>query len=144
MNPYVKRVRPLDDYQLEMVFENGEHRIFDVKPYLRHGVFVRLQNRAIFQAVRVVAGSVEWPGELDLSYDTLYLESRPILAPTAVENEEETEEEILASERKWDELFARPESRRLLRTMAAEAREDYLAGYTTDVKITDDGRLAPG
>jgi hypothetical protein len=85
MNPYVKYVRPLDDYQLEIVFENGERRIFDVKPYLRRGVFIRLQNRAIFQAVRVVAGSVEWPGELDLSYDTLYLESRPILAPAAVE-----------------------------------------------------------
>jgi hypothetical protein len=41
---------------------------------------VRLQNRATFQAARVVAGSVEWPGGLDLSYDTLYLESQPIAA----------------------------------------------------------------
>lgn len=85
MNPYVKHVRPLDDYQLEMVFENGERRLFDVKPYLQRGLFVRLQNRAVFQAARVVAGSVEWPGDLDLSYDTLYLESRPIAAPAASE-----------------------------------------------------------
>ena len=83
MNPYVKHVRPLDDYQLEMVFENGERRLFDVKPYLQRGLFVRLQNRAAFQSARVVAGSVEWPGDLDLSYDTLYLESRPIAAPAA-------------------------------------------------------------
>ena len=75
MNPFVKQVRPLEDYQLELIFENGEQRIFDVKPYLKRGVFVRLQNRATFQAVRVVAGSVEWPGELDLSYDTLYLKA---------------------------------------------------------------------
>jgi len=81
MNPYVEHVRPLDDYRLEVVFDNGERRLFDVKPYLQRGVFVRLQNRAIFQAARVVAGSVEWPGELDLSYDTLYLESQPIAAP---------------------------------------------------------------
>ena len=46
MNPYVKRVRPLEDYQLEIIFENSERRIFDVKPYLKRGVFVRLQNRA--------------------------------------------------------------------------------------------------
>lgn len=84
MNPYVKYVRPLDDYQLEVIFENGERRLFDVKPYLQRGVFVRLQNRAVFQTARVVAGSVEWPGELDLSYDTLYLESRPITTPAAV------------------------------------------------------------
>ena len=88
MNPYVKRVRPLKDYQLEIIFENSERRIFDVKPYLKRGVFVRLQNRAVFQAVRVVAGSVEWPGELDLSYDTLYLESQPTtIAPEVLQRQ---------------------------------------------------------
>ena len=44
MNPYVKRVRPLDDYQLEVEFENGERRLFDMKPYLQRGVFVRLRE----------------------------------------------------------------------------------------------------
>jgi hypothetical protein len=76
MNPYVKFVRPLDDYELALEFENGEHRIFDLKPYLEMGVFKRLQNRALFKTARVVAGSVEWSGEIDLSYDTLFLESR--------------------------------------------------------------------
>jgi hypothetical protein len=57
--------------------------------------------------------------------------------------EAETEEEIGASEKRWDELLVMPESKRLLRAMATEAREDYLAGRTTDVKITDDGRLSP-
>ena len=77
MNPYVKSIKARDDYWLELVFENGEQRMFDLKPYLGRGVFARLQNRALFQAARVVAGSVEWPGEVDLSYDTLYLESQP-------------------------------------------------------------------
>jgi hypothetical protein len=87
MNPYVKQVYPLEDYQLELIFDNGESRIFDVKPYLQRGVFVHLQNRAAFQAARVVAGSVEWPGEVDLSYDTLYLDSRPIADVPAVAEE---------------------------------------------------------
>lgn len=81
MNPYVKQVRPLDDCRLGVLFENGEQRIFDVKPYLQRGVFARLQNPALFGAARVVAGSVEWPGGLDLSYDTLYLESQPAAVP---------------------------------------------------------------
>ncbi len=85
MNPFVKSVRPLDDYRLEILFENGERRLFDMSPYLRRGVFVRLQNRAAFQAARVVAGSVEWPGEVDLSYDTLYLESQAMNAAPVVE-----------------------------------------------------------
>ena len=32
--------------------------------------------RSVFRSVRVVAGSVEWPGGIDRSYDTLYLEGR--------------------------------------------------------------------
>lgn len=78
MNPFVKSVRPLADYRLELAFENGEQRIFDLTPYLGRGVFSRLQNPALFRMARVVAGSVEWPGEVDLSYDTLYLESQPL------------------------------------------------------------------
>jgi len=84
MNPYVKQVLPREDYQLELIFENGEHRIFDMKPYLQRGVFVCLQDYAKFQGARVVAGSVEWPGEIDLSYDTLYLESQVVDAASIV------------------------------------------------------------
>jgi len=84
MNPRITAARAVDDYELEVSFANGECRRFDVKPYLDRGIFVRLRNRALFGAVRVVAGSVEWPGGLDLSYDTLYLEGQPIgQSPTA-------------------------------------------------------------
>ena len=77
MNPYVKSVRPQDDYCLLLTFVNGEKRIFDVKPYLDKGVFTRLKNVAEFKTARVVSGSVEWCGEIDLSNDTLYLASTP-------------------------------------------------------------------
>jgi hypothetical protein len=33
MNPYVKSVKPRDNYCLLLTFENGEKRIFDLKPY---------------------------------------------------------------------------------------------------------------
>ena len=74
MNPYVKKVKPLENYCLMLWFENGEQKIFDLKPYLNKGVFNQLKNTALFDSVRVVAGSVEWENEIDLSYDTLYLE----------------------------------------------------------------------
>ena len=78
MNPHVKHIRPLEDYRLEVVFDSGELRRFDLTPYLERGVFARLRNRALFNNARVVAGSIEWPGGLDLSYDTLYLEGTPV------------------------------------------------------------------
>jgi hypothetical protein len=78
MNPYVKSIDIVDNSHLKLIFENGEQRLFDINPFLSRGVFNRLQNPALFRAARVVACSVEWPGGLDLSYDTLYIESTRI------------------------------------------------------------------
>lgn len=78
MNPYVKDLTPLPDYRLLLYFENGETRIFDVTPYLEYGIFQRIRLPGVFGLAKVLAGSVEWPGEMDLSYDTLYLESQPV------------------------------------------------------------------
>jgi hypothetical protein len=86
MNPRVKSVRALEGHELEVSFDNGESRRFDVKPYLGRGLFVRLRDQDAFRAVRVVAGSVEWANGLDLSYDTLYAEGQPI--PTATRQAE--------------------------------------------------------
>jgi len=74
MNPYVKKVKPLENYCLMLWFENVEQKIFDLKPYLNKGIFNQLKNNSLFASVRVVAGSVEWANEINLSYDTLYLE----------------------------------------------------------------------
>ena len=78
MNPYVKSVRPNEDYRLLLTFENGEKRVFDLKSYLEKPVFRQLKNISLFQTARVVSGSVEWQGGVDLSYDTLYVESKPL------------------------------------------------------------------
>jgi len=80
MNPYVKSIQFKDDYCLLLTFENDEKRIFDLKPYFDKPVFARLKNTALFKTARVVSGAVEWQGEIDLSYDTLYLESKIVKA----------------------------------------------------------------
>lgn len=40
MNPRVQQVHPNSDYTVTLTFTNGEVRIFDVKPYLKQGIFV--------------------------------------------------------------------------------------------------------
>jgi hypothetical protein len=77
MNPDVIEVRPLDDYQLRLIFEGGEVRDFDVKPYLGFGIFAELHDESYFHQAYVEFGSIEWPHGQGLSYDTLYLESVP-------------------------------------------------------------------
>ena len=73
MNPEVKSVEPLDNYQLKLHFENGDLKIFDVSPYLEKGIFKELKDCNYFKSVRVVSGAVQWPHEQDFSNDTLYI-----------------------------------------------------------------------
>jgi Protein of unknown function (DUF2442) len=80
MNPYIKKVQPLDNHCLMIWFENEEQKIFDVKPYLSKGVFSQLKDPLLFVSVRVISGSVEWANGLDLSYDTLYLEGLALIS----------------------------------------------------------------
>jgi hypothetical protein len=77
--PRIQSVRTLPDFQLVVAFDNGEHRLFDVYPYMDRGVFQALKNLAVFERIATHPSFVEWPGEIDLSADTLYLKGQPIL-----------------------------------------------------------------
>ena len=76
MNPRVTKVTPAADYRLNLEFENGEQRQFDVAPYLDKGIFTRLRDPAYFSRVAVAMGTVEWPEGQDFCPDTLYELSR--------------------------------------------------------------------
>ena len=83
MNPHVTRATPQAEHRLLLEFDNGETRLFDLTPWLDKGVFRALRDSPEFAQARVVDGSVEWPGEIDLSYDTLYLRSVVVKQATA-------------------------------------------------------------
>ena len=75
MNPRVKIVKPNDNYTLNITFENGEDKTFDMKPYLNIGIFKELKDKSIFNSVKPFLGSIQWKNGQDLCPDTLYLES---------------------------------------------------------------------
>jgi hypothetical protein len=76
MNPRIKEVHPNEDFTLDIVFENNEEKVFDVKPYLDKGIFKQLKDRSIFNSVKPFLGSIQWINGLDFCPDTLYLESK--------------------------------------------------------------------
>ena len=76
----VTNAKALDDYQLELMFENNEVKIFDVKPYLETGLFKMLKDKPFFQKVRVSFGSVAWANGIDLDPEVLYEEGKPSVA----------------------------------------------------------------
>jgi hypothetical protein len=71
-------VKANDDYSLDLRFNDGAVRRFDVKPFLDRGVFRELKNLDYFKRVRIAFGTVQWPNEQDIGPDTLYLDSSAI------------------------------------------------------------------
>ena len=74
----VNAVKVLRNYRLELSFNNGETRVFDVGPYLDRGIFTELRDPDYFQSVRLAFGSIAWPNEQDFGPESLYVESRPL------------------------------------------------------------------
>ncbi len=71
----VVSIKPLPDYYLLVVFEDGVEKRYDVKPlFEKWEVFKALLTDGLFRRVKVDAGGygVSWNDEIDLSCDELY------------------------------------------------------------------------
>ena len=67
----VTNVRPLDDYQIYVELQDGRKGVFDLKPYLNHGVFSELKDKNYFSQVSIAFGAVTWPHAQDIAPETL-------------------------------------------------------------------------
>ena len=81
------------DFTLTLCFDNGERRLFDAKPFLKKGtVFEHFKKYANFCRVYVdstsavawdidpkIDSNLVWNNKVDISPDTCYLESCPII-----------------------------------------------------------------
>ncbi len=74
----VKKVEPRDDYFLLLTFENGERRLFDMKPYLNKGIFKELRDVELFNTAHVSFNSVSWDNEADFDPEALYEGGLPL------------------------------------------------------------------
>jgi hypothetical protein len=63
-----------DDWTLDLSFDDGAERRFDVKPFLDYEAFEPLRDINVFKSIRNCGYFVEWIHEVDLSADTLYLD----------------------------------------------------------------------
>ena len=72
LRPTVTKVIPEKNYQLLLEFNNGESKLFDVKPYIKGIWFGRLSDEAYFKTVRTNGFSIEWPDGQDICPDDLY------------------------------------------------------------------------
>ena len=84
MRPTVKTVQANSDYTLSLLFDNGEKRIFDVKPYLDGAGFLELRDMRLFKTVKICDDTIQWIHDQDFCPDTLYLESKAMGSGTTL------------------------------------------------------------
>ena len=76
MNPRVIKVVANDNYTVQIEFENGENKIYDMNPLLNFGVFKELKDLSYFKQVRPFMGTISWPHGQDICPDTLYMDGK--------------------------------------------------------------------
>lgn len=79
MRPKAIDVKVLENYQLEILFDNKQRKIFDVKPYFKFKIFKELKNVNKFNNVKISGLSIEWDNGADICPDELYNNSKEII-----------------------------------------------------------------
>ncbi len=77
MNPRPVSVKPTASFELLVTFQNGERRVFDMKPLLSQPLYLPLKNPALFSKAKADGMCVYWNEDIDLCPDMLYTESIP-------------------------------------------------------------------
>ncbi|MBR4196856.1 MAG: DUF2442 domain-containing protein [Synergistaceae bacterium] len=76
MLPRVSSVEARPDYSLVVTFRNGERRLYNAESLLKLPMYRNLAK--VFMLARAEYGAVIWPGDMDISPDTLYMNSTVI------------------------------------------------------------------
>ncbi len=77
LRPTAVSVSAEGDYILRVVFDSGEIKLFDVKPYLKGAWYGQLWDKNYFRRVKTDGFTVVWPDGQDLCPDELYKLSVP-------------------------------------------------------------------
>ena len=71
----ITEVRPLEAFRLKLCFDDGTVGIVDLSHLAGRGVFETWKTPGFFQKVVLTpVGALEWPGQIDLCPDALYLQ----------------------------------------------------------------------
>ena len=74
----VIKVKVLEDYKLELTFDNDVVKIKNMKPHLNTGVFKALRKKEVFNSVKINFGTISWGNDIDMCADYLYETSEKI------------------------------------------------------------------
>ena len=88
----VTEIRILDDYKLQLTFDDDKSGILDCKPFIeKGGVFSKLRDPEFFKSVQIniELGVLTWGDEIDIAPETVYSIATGSPLPEWMENREQ-------------------------------------------------------
>ncbi|MBE6729986.1 MAG: DUF2442 domain-containing protein [Ruminococcaceae bacterium] len=76
--PRVTQVEATDNFELLLLFNNGEKKKFDAKSLLELPIYAPLRNIGFFKTVKADNMCVFWNDDIDICPDMLYMQSVPV------------------------------------------------------------------
>lgn len=73
--PSLKEVLVRDDFKIELIYANGEKKVYDFRDDLEHPFYQELKDCELFSKVSVVQGELYWESGQDFCPNTLYEKS---------------------------------------------------------------------
>lgn len=79
----ITEAKPVDRFHVFLRFDDGASGTVDLSHFAGRGVFGAWLEEGVFEQLSITAaGALQWPGDLDLCPDSLYLQ---MLGKSAVE-----------------------------------------------------------
>ena len=74
LQPRLLSIKPIEPLKLELAYETGEVKIFDVAPYAAGTWYGQLKDERYFKSVQLLPGGIgiEWPEGQDIAPHELY------------------------------------------------------------------------
>ena len=67
--------KPVDRFHVFLRFDDGASGTLDLSHFAGRGVFRAWQQEGVFEQISISpAGALQWPGDLDMCPDSLYLQ----------------------------------------------------------------------
>lgn len=70
--PRIENVEVLNNYELKIIYKNGEIKFYNMKKNLQYEWYKNLKNKEYFKLVKSVETTLEWPNGEDIDPNELY------------------------------------------------------------------------
>ncbi|PLS25943.1 DUF2442 domain-containing protein [Bifidobacterium imperatoris] len=77
--PEVVEALPLEDYWIEVRFNDGRHGVFNMQPYLGRPAFAKLKDVEVFNQLFIRDGVVCWSEDLDIATERMWTDCEPVI-----------------------------------------------------------------